>query len=123
MNRSRVLARSVSGGRAFQVCLCWPPDDPPSPLRSSVDTGAGDRGGVPAEFAVVAETVGCRQGVGSAVLGKGGIEFEDTNYLPVAPNFARFRQKSLGDCTRPLLLTQGLEHRPHRKRSRTQRDS
>jgi hypothetical protein len=33
-----------------------------------------------------------------------------------------FRQKSLGDCTRPLLPTQGL-HRPHKKRSRTQRDS
>jgi hypothetical protein len=31
------------------------------PLRSSVDTGAGNRGGDPAEFAVVAGTVGCRE--------------------------------------------------------------
>ena len=38
------------------------------PLRSSVDTGAGDRGGAPAEFAVVAGTVGCREDVGSVVL-------------------------------------------------------
>ncbi len=37
--------------------------------RSSVDTGTGDRGGAPAEFAVVAETVGCREDVGSVVLG------------------------------------------------------
>jgi hypothetical protein len=50
----------------------------------------------------------------------GGIEFEDTNKLSVVPNFAPFRQKSLGDCTRPLFPTQGLEHRPHQKRPRTQ---
>ena len=31
----------------------------------------------------------------------GGIEFGGT--YPVAPNYAPFRQKSLGDCTRPLL--------------------
>jgi hypothetical protein len=31
----------------------------------------------------------------------GGIEFGDT--YPVVPNYAPFRQKSLGDCTRPLL--------------------
>ena len=35
----------------------------------------------------------------------GGIEFGGT--YPVAPNYAPFRQKSLGDCTRPLLPTQG----------------
>jgi hypothetical protein len=34
------------------------------PLRSSVDTGAGDRGGATAEFAVVVQTLGCREGVG-----------------------------------------------------------
>ena len=27
--------------------------------------------------------------------------------MSAAPNFAHFRQKSLGDCTRPLLPTQG----------------
>ena len=32
----------------------------------------------------------------------GGIEFEVT--YPVAPSYAPFRQKSLGDCTRPLLM-------------------
>ena len=48
--------------------LCRPSDDPPTPLRSSVDTGAGDRGRSPAEFAVVAETVGGREDVGSVVL-------------------------------------------------------
>ena len=31
-------------------------DDPPTPLRSSVDTGAGDQGGAPAELALVAGT-------------------------------------------------------------------
>ena len=31
----------------------------------------------------------------------GGIGFRVT--YPVAPNYAPFRQKSLGDCTRPLL--------------------
>ena len=41
----------------------------------------------------------------------------------MVPNFAPFRQKSLGDCTRPLLPTQGLEHRPLQKRSCTQRGS
>jgi hypothetical protein len=39
----------------------------------------------------------------------------------MVPNFAPFRQKSFGDCTRPLLPTQGLEHRPLQQRSRTQR--
>ena len=41
---------------------------PPTPLQSSVDTGAGDRDGASAEFAEVAETVGCRGNVGSVVL-------------------------------------------------------
>ena len=36
--------------------------------RPSVDTGAGDRGGAPAEVAVVAGTVGCREDVGLVVL-------------------------------------------------------
>jgi hypothetical protein len=58
----------VSGGKTFRLCLSWPSDDPPTPLRSSVDTGTGDRGGAPAEFAVVAENVGCREDVGSVVL-------------------------------------------------------
>jgi len=31
----------------------------------------------------------------------GGIEFGVTH--PVVPNYAPFRQKSLGDCTRPFL--------------------
>ena len=51
----------VSGGRIIRLCSFWPSDDPPTPLRSSVDTGAGNRGGAPAEFAVVAETVGWRE--------------------------------------------------------------
>ena len=37
-------------------------------LPRSVDTGAGDRGGASAEFAFEAETVGCREDVGSVVL-------------------------------------------------------
>ena len=58
----------VSGGGTFRLRSSWP--YPPTPLRPSVDTyaGAGDRGGAPAEFAVVAETVGCREDVGSVVL-------------------------------------------------------
>jgi hypothetical protein len=40
----------------------------PTPLRPSVDTGAGDRGGAPAEFAVVAGAVDCREDVGLVVL-------------------------------------------------------
>ena len=79
----------------------------PTPLRPPIDTGAGDRGGVSAKFSVVAETVGCRKGVDSVVLRQGGIEFEDADKKSAAPNFAPFRQKSLGDCTRPLLPTQG----------------
>ena len=47
----------VSGGRTIRLCSFWPSDDAPTPLRSSVDTGAEDRGGVSAEFAEVAETV------------------------------------------------------------------
>ena len=58
----------VSGGRTIRLCSSWPSDDPPTPLRSSVDIGAGDRGGASAEFAVVAETVGCREDVDSVVL-------------------------------------------------------
>jgi hypothetical protein len=58
----------VSGGRTIRLCLSWPSDDPPTPLRSSLDTGAGDRGGASVELAVVAETVGCGGYVGSAVL-------------------------------------------------------
>jgi len=46
-----------------------PSDDPPTPLRPSVDIGAGDRGGAPAEFPVAAETIRCRADVGSVVLG------------------------------------------------------
>ncbi len=46
-----------------------PSDDPPTPLRPSVDIGAGDRGGAPAEFPVAAETIRCREDVGSVVLG------------------------------------------------------
>jgi hypothetical protein len=41
-------------------------DEPPTPLRSS-DTGAGIEAEAPAEFAVVAETIGSREGVGSVV--------------------------------------------------------
>ena len=40
-------------------------------------------------------------------LRQGGIEFEGADKRSAAPNFAPFRQKSLGDCTRPLLPTQG----------------
>jgi hypothetical protein len=40
----------------------------------------------------------------------------------ISPNFAPFRQKPLGDCTRLLLPTQGLENRPQQKRS-YERDS
>jgi len=44
----------VSGGRTIRLRSSWPSDDAPTPLRSSVDTGAEDRGGVSAEFAAVA---------------------------------------------------------------------
>jgi hypothetical protein len=37
----------VSSGRTIRLRLSWPSDDPPTPLRSSVDTGTGDRGGAP----------------------------------------------------------------------------
>ena len=49
----------VGGGRAIRLCSSWPSDDPPTPLRPEVDTGAGNRGEASAEFAMVAETVGC----------------------------------------------------------------
>jgi hypothetical protein len=49
-------------------CSLWPSDDLPTPLRPPVDTGAWDRGGASAKFAVAAETVGCREGVDSVVL-------------------------------------------------------
>ena len=39
----------VSGGRTILFGSYWPSDNRPTPLRSSVDTGAGDRGGAPAE--------------------------------------------------------------------------
>jgi hypothetical protein len=58
----------VSGGRTIRLCSFWPSDDPPTPLRPSVDTGAGDRGGASAKFAVV--------------LRYGGIEFEAQTNCP-----------------------------------------
>jgi hypothetical protein len=79
----------------------------PTPLRPPVDTGVGDRGGASAKFSMVEEAVCCRKGVDSVVLRQGGIEFEDADARSAAPNFAPFLQKSLGDCTRPLLPTQG----------------
>ncbi len=44
------------------------PSKQPLMVRPSVDTGAGDRGGAPAESAVVAGTVSCREDVGLVVL-------------------------------------------------------
>jgi hypothetical protein len=35
----------VCSGRTIRLFSYWPSDDPPTPLRSSVDTGAGDRDG------------------------------------------------------------------------------
>jgi hypothetical protein len=58
----------VSNGRTIRLCSSWPSNDPPTPLRPSVDTSVGDRGGARAEFAVVAGTAGCREDVGSVVL-------------------------------------------------------
>ena len=63
----------VSGGRTIRLCSSWPSGDPPTtlpptPFRPSVDTGAGDRSGAPAEVAVVAGTVSCREDFGSVVL-------------------------------------------------------
>jgi hypothetical protein len=58
----------VSGGRTIRLRSSWPSDGSPTPLRSSVDSGAGDRSGASAEFAVVAETVGSREDVGAVVL-------------------------------------------------------
>ena len=77
----------VSGGRTIRLCSSWPSDDPHTALRSSVDTGAGDRGGAPAEFAVVAETVGCR---------------EDTKQIFRSPIFRTF----------PSEVTRGLHPTP-----------
>jgi hypothetical protein len=89
----------VSGGRTIRLCWSWPSNDPPTALRSSVDTGAGDRGGAPAEFAVVAETVGCREDVGSVILRYGGIEFEEHNKFSVVPT-----NLTLSHCE-PLILS------------------
>ncbi len=61
-------AAPVSCGRTIRLCSLWPSDDLPTPLRPPVDTGAGDRGGASAKFAVASETVGCREGVDSVVL-------------------------------------------------------
>jgi len=58
----------VFSGRTIRLCSLWPSDDLPTPLRPPVDTGAGDRGGASAKFAVASETVGCREGVDSVVL-------------------------------------------------------
>jgi len=49
-----------------------------------------------------AETLGFREDVGSGSLRKGGIEFEDTNKLSVATNFALFRQTSVADSNKGL---------------------
>ena len=43
----------------------------------------------------------------SPVVGRSIDTGEDADKKSAAPNFAPFRQKSFGDCTRPLLPTQG----------------
>ncbi len=60
----------VSGGRTIRLCSLWLSDDLPqaTPLRPPADTGAGDQVGASAKFAVVAETVCCREGVDLVVL-------------------------------------------------------
>ena len=69
-----VFNDTIEGPRAPSIAdsvtshSLWPSDDLPTPLRPPVDTGAGDRGGTSARFAVVAKTVGCREGVDSVVL-------------------------------------------------------
>jgi hypothetical protein len=65
----------VSGGRTIRLCSSRLTTlllhlDPQETLVFLFITGAGDRGGAPAEFAVVAETVGCREDVGSVVLSR-----------------------------------------------------
>ena len=54
-------AAPVSDGRTIRLGSSRSSDDTPTPLRSSVDTRAGDRSGASAEFAVVTETVVCRE--------------------------------------------------------------
>jgi hypothetical protein len=63
MTRVRAAPLSPVVGQSDFARLGRPSDDPPTPLGPSVDsdTGAGDRGGAPAEFALVAETVVCRE--------------------------------------------------------------
>ncbi len=52
----------------FDFALFGSLTNAPTPLRSLVDTGAEDRVGVSAEFAVVTETVVCREDVDLVVL-------------------------------------------------------
>jgi hypothetical protein len=73
---------------------------PPTPLRPSVGTGAGDRGGAPAEFAVVAETVGCREDV--SMLARWSLGMGESNLRTHGPKFRTF----------PSKVTRGLHPTP-----------
>ena len=63
-------------------------DDPPYPLRSSVDTGAGNRNEAPDEFTVVRGSAGCRRAVGAVVLSRGEtLPSKNTRGLHPTPSF------------------------------------
>jgi hypothetical protein len=90
----------------IRLCSSWPSDDPPNrycsnkhtpnPLRPWVDTGAGDRGGAPADFAVVAD---CRLSRGCWL---GGPQVGESNLRTHGPKFRTF----------PSKVTRGLHPTP-----------
>jgi hypothetical protein len=106
----------VSGGRIIRLCSSWPSDDPATPLRSSVDTGARNRGGSPAEFAVVAGTLGCREDVCAEVLRSGESNLRTTesqishlsvkSHLGIAPDPSfLIRNPGVGTPASPKMVT------------------
>ena len=80
-----------------------PLDDPPTPLLSLVDTGGGDRGGAPPSLQWWRRRLSAVERVLALWFSGKGESNLKTNHLPVVPNFAPFCQKSLRDCTRPLV--------------------
>ena len=106
----------VSGGRTIRLCSFWPSDDGPTPLRSSVDTGAEDRGGV-SNFWSAVERMLTRWSSGR---GESNLRTQQNVH---GPKFRTFPSKVTLFCTNLPPSNPGLAHRYHQKWSRTQRDS
>ena len=78
----------------------------PTPLRPPIDTGAGDRGGAPPSFQWWRRLSAVERVLTRWSSGRGESNLR-TRTKVRGPKFRTFPSKSLGDCTRPLLPTQG----------------